>query len=88
MNTLFLRIDEYIIATDYGFYYRGPLANGGNIYLTNERLYFEPTGTVDKLAGAKEVSILLEDIDLVDIQGIDKIISIQTEENTHRFPQP
>lgn len=85
MNNIFLTADEHIIATDIGLYYWGPLAYNGRLSLTNERLYFEPIGAVDKIAGAKEVSIFVDNIDFIDFPSVDKVIAIQEADKIHRF---
>ncbi len=85
MSDLKLRFEEHIISSDKAFNLKGLLAFWGELIMTNQRLFFFPDSSIDRLAGAKDISISLTEIEMIDIQGIDKIIHFHVGKDVFRF---
>ena len=86
MNLDFLQQDERLLSSDRCRYHTGPLAFSGDIYITDKRIIFIPSSTIDKLAGAKDVCIEILDIALIDVKGfLSKQLYLITDTSEYRF---
>jgi hypothetical protein len=81
-----LREGEELIIEGVCLYHRGVIAHSIKFILTSKKLWFAPVGLFDRLV-VKEVTLLLDSIENVQISGIDKFVSLQTEGSTYRFSQ-
>ena len=65
--------------------HRGPLAHKGKLSLSEAALTFEPSGTLDRLAGVRPVTIPVDSItDSTSGEGNHKV-QVSTESNVHHF---
>ncbi len=77
--------EERILAQDTCKHHSGPIAFEGKLILSNLRLIFQPTGRLDRLAGAEVFSINIEFIQEITREGIDRLLHIHTVEKVFRF---
>ena len=80
-----MRPDEMPLAKDHCLMHKGPVAFYGELNLSSQRLIFSPKRKVDKLAGIREISIPMEDIDHIKIVGFEKHLVIKTGKKNYRF---
>jgi hypothetical protein len=62
----------------------GPLSVIGELTLTSQRVHFEPN-RLNKLVGIKPLTLRTDDIDKVEVVGIDRVITIATGDKTTKF---
>ena len=72
-----LRPGEINIAKDTCMHHRGILASKVELILTNERLVIRPMGTFDRMTGAKTLSINVDNIDMIDVRGLEPMLYIE-----------
>ncbi|MEC8381346.1 MAG: hypothetical protein VXZ96_13540 [Myxococcota bacterium] len=72
-----LRSGEMNIAKDTCMLHRGILASKVELILTNERLVIRPMGKLDRMAGATEINIDVDSIDMLDVRGIEPMLYIE-----------
>ena len=65
--------------------HRGVLAHPGRIVLTANMLCFEPTRSLDRMAGARELDLPVRSITAVKQQGLDRIVHVQVGQVVYRF---
>ena len=63
----------------------GLLAYSGILSLSTHRLRFEPRGTLDRLVGASEVQVRIDEIVDLTYAKLEMVLGIQTRNGTHRF---
>ena len=80
-----LRNDETIIVEDECLMHKTLIAYHGLIKLTNQRIIFKPTSSIEKLAGAKDISIELHKIKSAKIEGVNQFLKIMTEDKNLFF---
>ena len=73
-----LRAGEINIAKDTCMLHRGVLASRAKVILTNQRLVITPTGLLDRMAGSQQVTIDIDEIDMVDVRGLDSMLYIES----------
>ena len=76
------RIDESILAKDNSSYTHGIVPIGGTIYLSNQRVLFEPSG-LGSVVTKKVVEIEIEQIESIELNRSG--FSIHIENDIHRF---
>ena len=76
------RIDESILAKDYSSYTHGIVPISGTIYLSNQRVFFEPSG-LGSVVSKKIVEIEIEQIEVIELHR--NGFSIECNNETHRF---
>ena len=74
-----------ILSEDDCLHHRGPLAHPGRLRLTKYNLTFEPTRTLDRLAGAEDIVIDVESISELSAGGINNNLDLYVEEVLYRF---
>jgi len=62
----------------------GPLSVIGELTLTSHRVHFEPN-RLNKLVGIKPITLKIDDVDKVEVVGIDRVINIATGDKTTKF---
>jgi hypothetical protein len=68
--------------------HHGPLASVGVLELQSSGLRFQPQGSLDKLVGLPPVELSLADIDAVRLEGIDRMLHVDSGGQTWRFAGP
>lgn len=68
--------------------HHGPLASVGVLELGSSELRFQPEGSLDKLVGLPPVALALADIDGVRLEGIDRMLHVDSGGQTWRFAGP
>ena len=63
----------------------GLLAYSGILSLSSHRLRFEPRGTLDRLVGASEVQVRIDEIVDLTYAKLEMVLGVQTRNGTHRF---
>lgn len=84
MSDFELRLGETIVREAPCLYRRGLLAHNGIVTLTNRRFHFEPKG-LDKLTGAKPLTLELLEMKKVSRKGVDGILEISMPGIVHRL---
>jgi hypothetical protein len=84
MSDFELRLGEELLKEAPVLYRRGILAHGGTASLTDRRFHFEPK-SLDKLAGAKAITIELLEVKKVARNGVDGILEISMPGVVHRL---
>ena len=84
MSDFDLRLGETIVRETPCLYRRGILAHNGVATVTNRRFHFEPK-SLDKLAGAKSVTLELLEMKKVSRKGVDGILEIPMPGVVHRL---
>ena len=64
------------IAKDTCMHHRG-IWQARELILTNERLVIRPMGTFDRMTGAKTLSINVDNIDMIDVRGLEPMLYIE-----------
>jgi len=79
-----LQHDEEIVdAIRVRFTINKVIAQDGRLYLTNHRILFSPTGVLDRVVGAGEISIFHPHLQRLDVDG--EQLSIQSRARIYRF---
>ncbi len=63
----------------------GPLGFKGRLELTEKRLSFKPTTSLDRLVGAKAWQVDVLDIDVTRIAGLQRSLYVETKDGSERF---
>jgi hypothetical protein len=63
----------------------GLIAYSGPLTLSTHRIRFEPTGTLDRLVGADEMQIRIDEITEISYSKLEMVLGIRTRNTSHRF---
>jgi len=74
-----------ILSEDDCLHHRGPLAHPGRLQLTQTTITFSPSRTLDRLAGAENVTLNVDDITELSAGGINNNLDLYVNETVHRF---
>jgi len=74
-----------VLSKDVCLHHRGTLAYPGELSLTDDALSFSPNRTLDRLAGAEDVFIPIDEITELSAGGINHNLDVYVDEDVYRF---
>ena len=68
--------------------HHGPLASVGVLQLSADRVVFEPVGSLERLVGLPSFSLPIENIDRVELSGLDRMLAVHSGTDVWWFAGP